>query len=732
MNNISSDKKLFIQLYSVHGLIRGQNLELGKDADTGGQTKYVVEFGKTLSEDPRIEKVELITRWIKDKKVSGDYSVSEEKINNKFSIIRLRCGGGKYIRKELLWNHLEEFIDKSIKHIKSIGRIPDIIHGHYADAGFVCMELARFFGITFIHTGHSLGRSKLKKLLEDGMDPDDIEKRFKISHRVNIEEKIIRYANKIITSTKQEIQKQYGEYQNTAEAKFKIIPPGVELDRYYPYNERMTLDEDTVRLHHVISSKLLNFFVQMDKPLILTVCRPDKRKNISGLITAYGEDKSLQKKANLAIFAGIRSDIQKMEDNERETLTEILLLMDKYNLYGKMAIPKKHNTHTEVPELYRIAADTGGVFVNAALTEPFGLTLIEAAASGIPVVATDDGGPRDIISNCKNGILVDVSDTKNTSEAINKIIDDKNLWKDFSVNGIKNVRKYYTWKAHTDTYLEEVEKLIKQAQDNTEAFAPIGKKLMVAEKIIISDIDNTLIGDNEALGEFIELLNSTDSKIGFAIATGRSIDSAVEVLKEYSIPSPDFFISSVGSEIHYNYHGELIYSTGWHAHIRHQWDRDKVKKVLDKLDFLTKQDEKNQREFKLSYYIDNGAERIKEIKNALIKNKIKVNIIFSHEELLDILPYRASKGKAIRYMSFRWNIPFEKILVAGDSGNDWGMLKGDLLGVVVANHSSELEPLKGQNRIYFAKRKYAGGIIEGIGHYDFLKKRGEVKVEQDD
>ena len=727
-----TDKGLYIQLYSIHGLIRGNNLELGRDADTGGQTKYVVELGKALSEDPRVEKVELITRWIKDKKVSADYSVPEEKINDKFSIVRIRCGGGKYIRKELLWNHLDEFIDKSIKHIKSVGRLPDIIHSHYAEAGYVCTELTQFFGIPFVHTGHSLGRAKLRKLLDDGMDPDDIEKRFKISHRINVEENIIHFANSIVTSTKQEIQKQYGEYQNTSNGRFKVIPPGVDLDKYYPYNARIELDQDTSRLLQVISSKLLNFFVQMDKPLILTVCRADKRKNISGLITAFGEDKELQKKANLAIFAGIRSDIQQMEENEREVLTEILLLMDKYNLYGKMAIPKKHNTHTEVPELYRIAADTGGVFVNAALTEPFGLTLIEAAACGVPVVATGDGGPRDIIGNCKNGILVDVSDTKNISESINKIIDDKNLWKDFSVNGINNVRKYYTWKAHIETYLEEAGKLIKQVQDNTEAFAPLGRKLLVAEKLIISDIDNTLIGDDESLKEFIELLNSTDSKIGFAVATGRSIDSAVEVLKEYNIPFPEIIISSVGSEIYYNYRNELIPSTGWKAHIRYQWNREKVKKILDNLDFLKYQDKSEQREFKLSYYVNDDSKLLEEVKNTLIQNKVKANIIFSHGELLDILPYRASKGKAIRYLAYRWNIPFEKILVAGDSGNDKEMLKGDLLAVVVANHSSELELLKGQNRIYFSKRKFAGGIVEGINHYNFLEKKSEVEVEQND
>ena len=114
------EKKLYIQMYSIHGLIRGHDLELGRDADTGGQTKYVLELGKALSLDPRIEKVELVTRQIKDKNVSSDYSSPIEVINDKFSIVRIKCGGGKYIRKEFLWPHLEEFIDRSIYYLSSV------------------------------------------------------------------------------------------------------------------------------------------------------------------------------------------------------------------------------------------------------------------------------------------------------------------------------------------------------------------------------------------------------------------------------------------------------------------------------------------------------------------------------------------------------------------------------------------------------------------------------------
>jgi sucrose-phosphate synthase len=711
---------LYIQLYSIHGLIRHGNPEYGRDADTGGQVKYVLELANELSHDPGVEKVELITRLIKDKNISEDYSKPEVKINDKFSIIRIKAGGGRYIRKELLWNHLEEFVDKSIKHIKSAGRLPDVIHSHYADAGYVCSELTKFFGIPFIHTGHSLGRSKLGKLLSDGLSMEEIEKRYKISHRIEVEETIIYYADLIITSTSQEIEKQYGEYKNNTTPKFKVIPPGVDIEKFYPYNEEKPLEEETKQVIGTISEKLHKFFMDIDKPIILTVCRPDKRKNISGLITAFGEDKELQEKANLAIFAGIRKDIQTMPDNEREVLTEILLLMDKYNLYGKMAIPKRHDTRHEVPELYRIAAATGGVFVNAALTEPFGLTLIEAAASGVPIVATNDGGPKDIIANCKNGILVDVSDPKNISAAINNILEDNKLWKEFSDNGMENVKEHYTWKAHTQIYSDEIKKLISTETAKPDTFAPVGRKLLDMKKLIVSDIDHTLLGDDTALINFNNLLNGINSDIGFAVATGRTVDSAFEVLKENNVMLPIVIISSVGSEIYYNYKGELIFSKGWQAHIKYQFNRQKIYDLIRQLNFLQYQEEENQREFKISYYTSDNPGNLEMVKKVLMKNKMKANVIFSHGQFLDILPYRASKGKAIRYISYRWNIPNENILVAGDSGNDEEMLKGDLLGVVVGNHTPELDSLRGSSRIYFSKRNYAGGIIDGIDYYKFL------------
>lgn len=103
----------------------------------------------------------------------------------------------------------------------------------------------------------------------------------------------------------------------------------------------------------------------------------------------------------------------------------------------------------------------------------------------------------------------------------------------------------------------------------------------------------------------------------------------------------------------------------------------------------------------------------------LRQHKLHCRPIFSHNQFLDILPLRASKGDALRYLALKWGYPLQKLLVAGDSGNDEQMLTGNTLAVVVGNHSPELEKLRDRPHIYFAKGHYAQGILEAIEHYSF-------------
>lgn len=730
-------QQFHIQMFSVHGLLRAENMQLGHDADTGGQIKYVVELGNALSQSEDVRKVEIFTRLIQDKTVSEDYARPSEKLNDKCTIVRAQCGGKKYLRKELLWPHLDEYVDKTIKYIKRQKAIPDIVHGHYPDGGYVAMLLAEIFGIPFIYTGHSLGRSKLKRLLNEGMQESDIIKKYKIDYRINMEEEILKKADLIIASTRQEVTEQYGQYDNQNVPRYHVIPPGLDIEKFYPFYHDMlpetTKDEIGLYAQASMLEELNRFFKHPDRPVILSLCRPDKRKNIAGLIKAYGEDLQLQSMANLAVFAGIRKDISDMEDNERDVLTEILLLMDKYDLYGKIAIPKKHDFEHEVPELYRIAAEKKGVFINSALTEPFGLTLIEAAGCGLPIVAPDDGGPRDIIKNCQCGVLVDTTDTGAIAGALKQIIADSEIWKRYSKAGIMNIRKHYTWESHAASYMKQVGRILAdQVDEKMKVAVPsdaIGRRLAALNYFIIANIDNTLIGGNgDSLSALLALLKKHHDRIGFGLATGRSIESATSFLDKHQIPLPDVLITSVGAEIYYG--KNLHFGRGWQTHISAKWDREKIVDLLKDFKFLTYQKEEAQRHFKISYEIEPGKDRLAMIHERLLNKKCRYNLIYSQDKYLDILPFRASKGKAIRYLSYKWNIALGNMLVCGDAGNDEEMLRGELLGVVVGNYSPELRKLKGVRGIYFADRKYSGGILEGISKYKFIEKATGQKGKQ--
>jgi len=722
---------LYIQLFSIHGLIRSKSPELGKDADTGGQVKYVLELAKSLGERDDVAQVDLVTRLINDKTVSSDYSVPVEQISEKVRIVRIKCGSKKYIRKELLWPHLEEFISRTIRFIKSQPRTPDLFHGHYADGGYVAMGLADAFDAHFVFTGHSLGRNKKEKLLADGLSEVRIDRQYKMSTRIKAEEKIIKRAELIITSTRQEIERQYGLYDNGDHDRYVVIPPGIDLESFYPFYDTLLdselLSEEVKQIRVTLLKELHRFWVTPDKPFILALCRPDHRKNISGLIEAYGTCPELQAIANLAIFAGIRRDITTMEENERNVLTDMLLQMDHYDLYGKLAIPKKHDFATEVPELYRICAESGGVFVNPALVEPFGITLIEASASGLPIVATSNGGPVDIVGNCKNGILVDASDPQDISKALSSILIDKQKWSDFSNNGIKGVRNYYSWQAHSEQTIQQMIKMIpkfvlaessSEKEESTLSTPSFGSRLTNVRYLMITDIDNTLIGDNPSMVKLFQFLQERQDEIAWGVATGRSLELTLEAMTEYDFPMPDILICSVGTEIYYG--PNLRYDKGWQQHISYLWKPEEIKAALDDFDFLVFQEAEGQRSHKVSYYLDDRQNnRLNTIREHLKNLKLRCQVIYSHGQFLDILPLRASKGKAIDYVSYKFDYSPRHVMVAGDSGNDEDMIAGASRGLVVGNHSEELEHLRSRPNIYFSTDKYAAGIMDGLKHYGF-------------
>ncbi len=713
-------RDLYVLMLSMHGLMRGHELELGHDADTGGQTLYVIELARALGRNARVEQVDVLTRLVDDPDVSSDYAATSEVLGDKARLVRLPFGPKRYVRKESLWNHLDQMVDRTINYLRQQPRLPDIIHSHYADAGYVGVQLSQLLGIPLVHTGHSLGRCKRQRLLDHGRKAQAVDRQFNFNRRIAAEEAVLAHASLVVTSTPQESSEQYGLYENHQPARMVVIPPGTDTSRFAPPNK--------VAIPAHVPPLVDRFFSQPKKPLILTICRPEVRKNLRRLVEAFGESPELRERANLAIVAGHRDDIRTMDEAQAHVLTDLLLDVDRYDLWGSVALPKQHQSD-DIPALYRLAAQRRGVFVNPALTEPFGLTLIESAASGLPVVATHDGGPRDILGHCENGVLIDPLDSAAIARGLLEVLSDARAWQRYARRGISGVANHYTWDAHVEKYLKAVDSVVhrsrKQVRRARVEQRPELNPMPYVQRLLVSDIDNTLIGDRDGLTALTQLLRERPRSFGFGVATGRHLPSALKVLQQERVPLPDVLITAVGTEIHYG--PDVRPDMGWMRHIQHLWRRETLVALLADIPGLTLQSDDQQSPLKLSFNVDPQAvPSLRDLEMRLRQARLHANLIYSHDAFLDVLPIRASKGQAIRYLAYKWGLPLHDFLVAGDSGNDLEMLIGDTRAVVVSNHSAELEKLRGHEQVYFASTPCASGILEGMTHYRFTWKRAAV------
>jgi len=443
-------------MHSMHGLFRGHHLELGRDEDTGGQILYVRYLAIELARLPEVEKVDIIVRRIIDDEYPG-YSDKFEEIAPNVNIVRLECGPEKYIMKVDLWPYLDEFIANCKKYMVGIDRKPDILHSNYADSGLVCARLSKDMGIPQVHTGHSLGKPKMTRLGVKNGHFAELDRIYHFAERFQAEQEAIDHAAAIIVSTDEERLCQYNMYDvDTNDSRFHIVAPGVNLDKFYPPGKNGKTEWDMQA-----RERLLALFDEQlqepDKPMIFSISRLDYRKNLISLVKAYAFDEGLQDMANLVLVTG---SLGKMGKNEQALMDEMETVINKYNLGDKICIVRHLEYKTEGGEIYRIVYDTKGVFVNPALHEPFGITIIEASATGIPVVATDNGGPVEILAECQCGVLVDPRDTGAIAASCRKILAQPDLWKQYSEKGIANTRKYFSWKSTASKELKIFQDII--------------------------------------------------------------------------------------------------------------------------------------------------------------------------------------------------------------------------------------------------------------------------------
>ncbi len=479
-----------VVILSPHGYF-AQNNVLGMP-DTGGQVVYILDQVRALEKEMRLRVEEqgldiapqilVVTRLIPE---AGDTTCNQriEPIvgTNHARILRVPFRGRQgeivphWISRFQIWPYLERFTDDVEKELLAeLNGRPDLIVGNYSDGNLVASLLSRRLQVTQCNIAHAL--EKTKYLMSD-LYWREHEANHHFSCQFTADLIAMNSADFIITSTYQEIagkEDSVGQYESYSaftmpglyrvvngmdmfDPKFNIVSPGADANVYFSYTD----EEHRLKgLHEEIRELIFGgphpngrgVFTDPDKPLLFTMARLDHIKNITGLVHWYGESEALRERANLLVIAGHVHPEQSTDAEESNQIARMHELMDMFQLDGQVRWLGIHLEKNLAGELYRHLADLRGAFIQPALFEAFGLTVIEAMASGLPTFATQFGGPLEIIEHGNSGFHIDPTHGPQAAQIICDFLDrcreEPKYWDKISKGALHRVKTRYTWELY--------------------------------------------------------------------------------------------------------------------------------------------------------------------------------------------------------------------------------------------------------------------------------------------
>lgn len=485
-----------IVLVSPHGWF-GQEGVLGRP-DTGGQVVYVLDQARSLEKQMQDElkltgldvqpKIVILTRLIPN----NDGTRSDQRLEKVYAtenawILRvpLREFNPKvtqnWISRFEFWPYLESFALDAQKELEAeFHGVPDLIVGNYSDGNLVAFLLARRLKVTQCNIAHALEKSKY---LFSNLYWQNLDDQYHFSLQFTADLIAMNAANFIISSTYQEIVGtpdsigQYESYKSFTmpelyhvvdgielfSPKFNVVPPGVNENTYFPYTrseERLPSDRERLEELLFTLEDPVHVYGRLDNPgkrPIFSMARLDRIKNLTGLAECFGRSPELQEHCNLILVAGKLRAEETADQEEASEIRKLYHVIDECHLHGKIRWLGVRLPKADSGEIYRVIADRQGVFVQPALFEAFGLTILESMITGLPTFATRFGGPLEIIQDRVNGFLINPTNLEETAQKIldfiSKCEQNPSYWEEISKRAIERVYTNYTWKIHTTRLL---------------------------------------------------------------------------------------------------------------------------------------------------------------------------------------------------------------------------------------------------------------------------------------
>jgi len=272
--------------------------------------------------------------------------------------------------------------------------------------------------------------------------------------------------------------------------------------------------------------------------------------------------------------------------------------------------------------------------------------------------------------------------------------------------------------------------------------------------LICSDLDRTIIpnGYQEESTHCRPVLRrlAAHSAIYLAYVSGRDKKLILDAIEEYYLPVPDYAIGDVGTTLYRISNGDWKICDDWSDEIGKDWrglSWEGLAEVFEDMEKIRLQEPQKQNRHKLSFYVDQDVDHqqlIKTIRAVLAQKGVSANVIWSVDELgssglLDIIPARANKLHAIRFLLQQEQFSEDRVVFAGDSGNDLDVLTSGLQAILVKNAMDEVrneavETLAAKQmikRLYLPEGNfwgmngnYAAGLLEGLVH--FIPETGKL------
>lgn len=231
--------------------------------------------------------------------------------------------------------------------------------------------------------------------------------------------------------------------------------------------------------------------------------------------------------------------------------------------------------------------------------------------------------------------------------------------------------------------------------------------------LLISDVDDTLTGDDDALADFVPIVSERSPRLRVALNSSRPADS-VDATLAGVFPAgfkPDAVITAMGTQIRIN--GRQV--EAWRQRFD-GWPRGKIVEAVTGLGHRA-HDAEFQTPHKASFAVPRG-EAQDEVAAALKQQGLPCRIIASGADDLDILPPGGGKDHATRFLAEYLGVePANHLVVAGDSANDLAMFRVASRAIAVGNARRELLDAMPPDTSYHAAAKHAAGVLEGLEHY---------------